>query len=64
LRASAVAEPSLNFDVEIDQLDLDRLLPPKQQPGDDLKKRENPYASKQWRDLSALDELKSKVRSG
>ena len=57
LIASAFAEPSLNFDVEIDQLDLDRLLPPEQQPGDNLKKMENSYVAEQWLDLSALDEL-------
>jgi AsmA protein len=57
LIASAFAEPSLNFDVEIDQLDLDRLLPPEQQSGDNLKKKENLYASEQWLDLSALEGL-------
>ncbi|HEV7929771.1 MAG TPA: hypothetical protein VGP12_06520, partial [Nitrosospira sp.] len=43
--------------VEIDRLDLDRLLPPEQQSGDNLKKKENLYASEQWLDLSALEGL-------
>jgi AsmA protein len=52
------AGPSLNFDVEIDRLDLDRLLPPEQQPRNNLKKKESSYAvAEQWLDLSALDEL-------
>jgi AsmA protein len=52
------AGPSLNFDVEIDRLDLDRLLPPEQQPGNNLKKKESSYAAaEQWLDLSTLDEL-------
>jgi AsmA protein len=53
------AGPSLNFDVEIDRLDLDRLLPPEQRPGNNLKKKESSYAAaEQWLDLSALDELR------
>jgi AsmA protein len=52
------AGPSLNFDVEIDRLDLDRLLPPEQQPGNNLEKKESSYAAaEQWLDLSTLDEL-------
>ena len=33
LAAFAFAQPSLNFDVNIDQLDLDRLLPRQQRAG-------------------------------
>ncbi|WON75373.1 AsmA family protein [Nitrosospira sp. Is2] len=57
LMASAAVEPSLIFDVNIDQLDLDRFLPPAQPPGENLEKKGNAYASEQWLDLSALDNL-------
>ena len=58
LTASAFAQPSLNFDVNIDQLDLDRLLSGQQQSGENLRKTQSSAASEQWLDLSALGERK------
>jgi AsmA protein len=55
--APAFCEPSLNFDVNIDRLDLDRLLPLEQQPQEKLKKREKSYSFEQWLDLSGLGNL-------
>jgi AsmA protein len=57
LAASAFAPPSLNFDVNIDQLDLDRLLPRQREPGENLKKTHSSSASEQWLDLSALESV-------
>ena len=57
LAASAFAQPSLNFDVNIDQLDLDRLLPRQREAGENLKKTHSSSASEQWLDLSALESV-------
>ena len=57
LAASAFAQPSLNFDVNIDQLDLDRLLPQQPEPGENLRKTQSSSASEQWLDLSALESV-------
>jgi AsmA protein len=57
LAASAFAQPSLNFDVNIDQLNLDRLLPRQREPGENLKKTHGSSASEQWLDLSALESV-------
>ena len=53
LAASAFAQPSLNFDVNIDQLDLDRLLLGQREAGENLKKMHSSSASEQWLVLSA-----------
>ena len=57
LAASAFAPPSLNFDVNIDQLDLDRLLPQQRESGENLKKTRGSSASEQWLDLSVLESV-------
>ena len=57
LAASAFAQPSLNFEVNIDQLDLDRLLPRQREPGENLKKTHSSSASEPWLGLSPLESV-------
>jgi AsmA protein len=57
LAASAFAQPSINFDVNIDQLDLDRLLSGRQQSGENLKKTQSSAATEQWLGLSGLESV-------
>ncbi len=57
LTASAFGQPNLNFDVNIDQLDLDRLLLGQQQSGENLRKTQSAAATEQWLVLSAPESV-------
>ena len=57
LTASAFGQPSLNFNVNIDQLDLDRLLSGQQQSGENLRKTQSAAATEQWLVLSAPESV-------
>ncbi|MBA4143381.1 MAG: AsmA family protein [Nitrosospira sp.] len=57
LAASGSGQPGLNFEVDIDQLDLDRFSPLERRPEKGAKPMEAAIASGEWLDLSLLNEL-------
>ena len=57
LVVTGFAQPGLNFEVDIDQLDLDRFLPLERAPNQQAKIPESKKLE-QWLDLSMLENLK------
>ena len=53
-------QPVFNFDVDVDQLDLDRFLPQQQGKGKHTEKAKNAKSLEESLDLSVLKDLKAK----